>query len=259
MRSNGYGGPRLVSRTVFSTLISAFTFFVAACGGGGGSDGSPQASAQPPAQTPADPPAQEQQPPADQASDDPPPSPLPSPPGIPPLAASAIPLDGSRIGTVYQWEFGDSPDGGQGQTVDGLDCGHMVENYHVHTHLSVFLNGEQVVVPYSIGIVPQDNNTECFYSIHTHDSSGKIHVESPTPGTFTLGMFFDVFGHPLDQANFGGIAGLPITVYVVEQGDTEATEYTGDLRDIELTSQRQITVQIGTPITEIPVYQWDGT
>jgi hypothetical protein len=36
------------------------------------------------------------------------------------------------------------------------------------------------------------------------------------------------------------------------------TEATGDWNDIELLSHREITIQIGTPIDEIPNYTWSA-
>src|SRR5437762_905406 len=65
-------------------------------------------------------------------------------------------------------------------------------------------------------------------------------------------------GQPLDRTNIAGISGLPITVYIVNDGDTAATEYTGDLPSIDLPRHRQVTIQIGTAITAIPVYDFDG-
>jgi len=80
----------------------------------------------------------------------------------------------------------------------GLTCEvNPNETYHVHTHLSVFLDGQQIAVPGQIGIVAQPAGGHCFYQLHTHDKSGKLHVEAPAPGEFTLGQIFDLWGQPL--------------------------------------------------------------
>jgi len=64
-------------------------------------------------------------------------------------------------------------------------------NLHHHDLLQIFVHGQPVQVPAQVGI----NNAAGFVtSIRTHDSSGIIHVESPTARTFTLGEFFDVWG-----------------------------------------------------------------
>jgi len=66
---------------------------------------------------------------------------------------------------------------------------------HVHQHLDVFDNGRHVIVPAGIGI------GDTFISpLHTHDTSGVMHVESPTIRPFTLAEFFGVWGVPLAHA-----------------------------------------------------------
>ena len=216
---NAFGRPSFV------LLSSMLAFGLAACGGGGGDET--------PAPTPT-------------------PTPLPSPPGVPPLAAGKIKLQSQTVGTVNQWPSGDTTTGGQGSPVDGLPCTAPIETYHVHNHLSIFLNGDQLIVPGQIGI------PSCTYTLHTHDPSGEIHIEAAAAGTFTLGQFFHIWGRPLDRTNIAGNTGLPVTVYVVNEGDTAASEYTGDLSTIELTAHRQVTIVIGTAITTIPNYDFDG-
>jgi hypothetical protein len=205
------------------------------------------------------PPADVPAPPAPPAP--PPPPPPPPPPGstVPPLATPAIAIDdGHPVGTGYWGQAGDTSDGGQGQVVAGkYPCGSMDETYHVHTHLSIFLNGEQLRLPYNIGIVELAPGSRCFYALHTHDASGKIHVEGPAPALFTLGDFFAIWGHPLSRDNVAGFSGMPVVVYLVDDG--VVTEDDGDITAVELKSQRQIVIQIGTEITESPDYTWTGT
>jgi hypothetical protein len=211
----------------------------------------------PPPPTPDPPPAPDPPPTPDPppAPDPPPPSPPPVSDPIPPLADPIAIDDGHKVG-VDHWPDGDTSVGGLGQEVMGLPCGHMDETYHVHAHLSIILNGDALALPADIGIVEQSATTQCYYSLHTHDSSGKIHAEAPEPRTFTLGQLFAIWGEPLGRDNVAGMAGLPVTVYVVEDG--AATEYTDDLAALELESHRDITIQIGTPITEIPTFTWNG-
>jgi len=191
------------------------------------------------------------------------PSPLPTPPAIPPLATGVQSqlIFGGTIGTTHQWPDGVSSTGGTGQPIDGIACGDMIDTYHVHAHVSIFLNGDQLIFPKLIGIVVNpDGSLKCGYVTHTHDETGEIHVESAVQGTFTLGNLFDVWGQPLDatNVNVAGIRGMPIRVYIVEDGDTAAKEFTGDPKTIELSRHRQITIQIGTTITAIPVYDYAG-
>jgi hypothetical protein len=156
---------------------------------------------------------------------------------------------------VY-WPNGNTSTGGYGNRIMGLSCGDMIETYHVHTHLSFFLNGEQLALPRSVGSVEPRPGSHCYYPLHTHDMSGKVHVEAAAPALFTLGQFFAIWGQPLEPTNVAGHPGLPVVIYIVE-GNT-ASRYEGDFHAIELTSRRGIVVQIGTTIAEIPRYTWYG-
>jgi hypothetical protein len=124
----------------------------------------------------------------------------------------------------------------------------------VHSHLSIYLNGEALAIPALIGIVDTSPTAHCDYLVHTHDRTGIIHVEAPAPALFTLGQFFSIWGQPLSLTDVAGNPGLPVTVYITDNNVT--SQYTGDPVAIELTAHREITIQIGTPITEIPSYTW---
>ncbi len=61
---------------------------------------------------------------------------------------------------------------------------------HVHTHLTIFVNGKAQVIPYGIGIPgfqavqtaqgPFVETGSCFYWLHVHAYDGIIHIESPS-------------------------------------------------------------------------------
>ncbi len=164
--------------------------------------------------------------------------------------------DNHQVGTTH-WPDGDTTDGAHGEAMAGLTCDiNPSEAYHVHTHLSIFLDGQAISFPGQVGIIPQTAGGHCFYQLHTHDKSGKLHVEAAAPGTFTLGQIFQLWGEPLEGDNFAGITGKPIVVYVTDGG--VVTQATGDWHNIELTTHREITVQIGTAITEIPNFTWSA-
>jgi hypothetical protein len=220
-----------------AAMITAMLVALTGCGGGGGGGDSQGANPPPPSTSP------------------PPTSPPPSSPSVPPLSTTVIDLsDNHAIGTD-RWDEGNTATGGQGTPVDGIECLlNMPEAYHVHTHLSIFVDGVQTALPASIGIHNQ-LPSRCFYGLHTHDRSGKIHVEFGGPGTYTLGMFFNIWGQPLTTDNFAGITGKPIKIFVTDNGTT--TEVT-NFSTIELTTHKLITVQIGSAITEIPNYNWSS-
>jgi hypothetical protein len=110
-------------------------------------------------------------------------------------------------------------------------------------------------IPEDIGIVTLTPTTKCVYSLHTHNHSGKLHIEGPSPAQFTLGDFFTIWGRPLGPDNVADLTGKPIVVYITDNNGV-VTAATGDWNDIELLSHREITIQVGTPVTEIPNYTW---
>jgi hypothetical protein len=219
----------------------------------------PAPTPEPGPQPPPTPPPPAPPPPAPEPPPSPPP-PEPPPPGdtLPPLASVVINVaDSDPVGDPY-WPDGNTSTGGFGDQVQGLRCGDMVETYHVHTHLSFFLDGKQLALPSSIGNVSPRPGTSCFYPLHTHDLSGKVHVEADAPALFTLGQLFAIWGQPLEPTNLAGLTGLPVVIYIVDRNVNTytASRYEGDFHAIELKSQRGIVVQIGTRIAEIPRYTW---
>lgn len=61
--------------------------------------------------------------------------------------------------------------------------------YHIHQFLTITINGEQIPIPSNIGL-----STSVMRPIHTHDTTGEIHVESPCQRDFTIGDFFEIWG-----------------------------------------------------------------
>lgn len=224
-------------RTRLLWLVAGLS--LAACGGGGdGNDATANAPAAAP--TPAPSPA-------------PSPAPAPAPAPIPPLAATAIVLAGQTLGTATWTEPGDTATGGQGQPIDGVSC--LTGNaYHVHAHLSIFKDGVQLAIPSAVG-----RPNTCNYNLHTHDSSGVIHIEAAAPATYTLGQFFSVWGRELTDSQVAEFTGAPIVVYLNDNGDPAGPRlYSGDIRAIEFAPKREITIQIGTPLTELQTYDWSN-
>ena len=159
-------------------------------------------------------------------------------PGVTPIAI----VPGGTIGRVV-FADGDTAQGGQGATIDNIPCDLAPPGYHIHAHVSLFVNGQQDAIPVEIGIT-----NACLYHLHTHDASGTIHIEAPSPQTFTIGQFFDIWGQPLTTTNVAGFTG-PVTVFV------NGAPYSGDPGAIVLTSHEEITLEVGTTVTP-PTYSW---
>lgn len=62
--------------------------------------------------------------------------------------------------------------------INGVPCdtSGMTVSFHIHAHLTIYVNGKKEPVPAGIGI-PSDNT--CIYWLHTHTSDGIIHIEAP--------------------------------------------------------------------------------
>lgn len=60
--------------------------------------------------------------------------------------------------------------------------------YHSHPNLVVTINGQGVVIPVTF-------DSSCPQPIHTHDSSGVLHIESDQNQNYTLGDWFLLWGH----------------------------------------------------------------
>jgi hypothetical protein len=154
-----------------------------------------------------------------------------------------------------------------GQTIDGIQCQTDEQTVvHVHTHLTVFVNGQPRIIPYGIGIPgfqaeqtsagPYIPTGSCFYWLHAHANDGIIHIESPSTSLqFTLGEFFDEWGIPLSSTQVGSATGK-VTVFFTSPGQ-QSKLYTGDPRDIPLGDHYEIQLVVGTPIVApVKVTDW---
>src|ERR1700722_1556263 len=156
-----------------------------------------------------------------------------------------------------------------GQTVDGVQCQTNEQLVlHVHTHLTIFVNGKAQVIPYGIGIPgfqavstaqgPFVQTGSCFYWLHVHANDGIIHIESPsTSESFTLGQFFNEWGIPLSKTQVGSATG-PVTVFFTSPG-RKPKLYTGNPNNLPLGDHYQIQLNVGTPIVApVQVTNWGG-
>jgi len=92
---------------------------------------------------------------------------------------------------------------------------------HDHALLTITIMGANYQIPGDIGITP-----ECMRPIHTHDTTGQIHVESPVPHEFTLRDFFLVWGQPFSSSQIlssstGGGRTITMTVNSVPNSSYE--------------------------------------
>jgi hypothetical protein len=158
---------------------------------------------------------------------------------------------------------GDFPQGGLGQVVARLPCSKlMVRNrYHIHFFLGIIDHGKEIALPSTIGIVDPrhakdgfTNGGRCAYYLHTHDSSGIVHVEVPEAlpygsELYDLRRFLDVWGVSHGEENFGGLHGK-VRVFVGNAALKQTTvslyrEASRKLGQIPIASHEAIWIVIG--------------
>ncbi len=130
-------------------------------------------------------------------------------------------------------------------TIDGIPCETQeYSTYHVHAHLDVFVNGQRLTVPAGIGI--EDN--KCLYWLHTHNTDGILHIESPKERQFTLGEFVDIWkatssSLPPNQDPIIFVNGAPVTT---------------KLQDTVLNAHDEIVLAYGSAPPQVPsFYQFE--
>jgi hypothetical protein len=116
---------------------------------------------------------------------------------------------------------------------------------HEHANVQVFVHGTKEPVPTDIGINASKGTIQ---SIHTHDDTGTVHLESSVSREFTLADFFGVWGIRFTPSCLGAYCNddaNQLQVFV------DAEEVTGDLQGVQLDDQSVIVVTYGT-VDELP-------
>jgi hypothetical protein len=164
-------------------------------------------------------------------------------------AASTSPQNGDTSTAILASTTGQAT----GATIDGVGNNTMEQVlFHIHAHLAIYVNGQQKLIPYGVGIVPPYQLQQTadgpfvgggskYYWLHTHDETGVIHIESPEQRTFTLGNFFDIWKQPLSSTQVGPAKGK-VTAIV------NGKAYTGDPKNIPLTAHAVIQLNVGKDV-----------
>jgi hypothetical protein len=114
---------------------------------------------------------------------------------------------------------------------------------HYHSHLDIFVNGKHVVVPKYIGI---NIGASYLTQLHSHDTRGVIHVESPKANdSFTLGQFVAEWGVFLNARCIGAYCdGLKWYV--------DGRLQTGNPQNLVLKSHQEVAIVVGKAPKTIP-------
>lgn len=90
--------------------------------------------------------------------------------------------------------------------INGIPCETQeYTTFHIHAHMDIFVNGQHVGVPAQIGL-----EKTCLYWLHTHNTDGIIHIESPKERDFTIGQFVDIW----KATNSGFPTGANLEIFV---------------------------------------------
>lgn len=111
---------------------------------------------------------------------------------------------------VFKYFSSPSPDNVSANVLSSC-VNHGGISMHIHPHLTIIKNGEEQEIPANIGV-----SVACMRPIHTHDSSGKLHIEFPRQHDFTLRDFFEIW----DKA-FSSAEDLSMTVNGVSNSELE--------------------------------------
>jgi hypothetical protein len=119
---------------------------------------------------------------------------------------------------------------------------------HEHAHLTIVIRGQLRPVPAFIGITA----TQICW-LHTHDTSGIIHIEAGDNRTLTLADFFAAWRQPLSGTVLDGErAGNGEAI----QATVNQQPYAGSPETIVLTEHQDIVLELGPPFLQIPPYVW---
>jgi len=147
----------------------------------------------------------------------------------------------------------------EGQVVDGVPClRDDLPIEHFHVHLQVLLDGKAVTVPAGVGVGrPWGTDSggfiargSCFAWIHTHDTTGVVHVFTQVGKSYSLGQVFEVWGQPLGPNAALGYRG---SLAVLVDGVTAV----GDPRAVTLTNFQSIVLELGRPPATPPPSIYD--
>ncbi|MEC9120803.1 MAG: hypothetical protein VYC33_05730 [Candidatus Thermoplasmatota archaeon] len=109
---------------------------------------------------------------------------------------------------------------------------------HIHATLSISINDEDVAIPEDVGI----QDSVCpngMRGVHTHDNTGRLHIETPGQMNATIGAFFAIWGEEFDDRhilNHVANDNNEVVMFVNGQQNFEYENYVmvdGDVIEIE--------------------------
>ena len=119
---------------------------------------------------------------------------------------------------------------------------HTSEITHYHVNVEIIIDGDDYLIANDIGI----DDSDCpdgMRGIHTHDDTGKLHIETPSDMDATLGSFFNIWGENFDKDEILGNhenSDYEIVMYVNGKSNSEYEQYSLQNNDnIEIRYQQK--------------------
>ncbi|MDI6820874.1 MAG: hypothetical protein QMD65_01715 [Patescibacteria group bacterium] len=89
----------------------------------------------------------------------------------------------------------------------GIECINVDDSelkQHFHPKFSINVDGKNEPIPADIGVFQ-----DCSAEIHTHDSTGELHIETTNPDKkFTLGQFFAIWGRSIMRNRYNVVVSV---------------------------------------------------
>ena len=125
-------------------------------------------------------------------------------------------------------------------------------DFHIHAHLTMYINGKRTDLPATIGIAPDGS---CIYWLHTHFTDGIMHIEAPKGASFTFGDFLKIWSSHFQSLNYPKQLNSTKGWQVYVDGKL----YKGDFHNIQLHAHTLITLAYNSPgIKPDTTFSWNG-
>jgi hypothetical protein len=130
--------------------------------------------------------------------------------------------------------------------INGISCDAGQDAYHIHTHLTIYINGKRVTIPQNIGIA---SDGSCFYWMHTHTDDGIIHIEAPQKlHNLALDDFLTIWHDGFTNLNFPPELTQSTGWKIYVNGQPFADIVTSPLTtEVQLATHDIVTLEYGTP------------
>jgi len=130
--------------------------------------------------------------------------------------------------------------------INGVNCDAGQSAYHIHIHLTIYINGKRVTIPQNIGIA---TDSSCFYWMHTHTDDGIIHIEAPQKlHNLALDDFLTIWHDGFAKLNFPPELTQSTGWKIYVNGQPFANIVTSPLTtEVPLATHDIVTLEYGTP------------